>query len=326
MRRAAPLAVALVVAFGGSGCGGESGAPPSDAPPDTPASDTPACDDPPCYTGADTIGTLQPDVVEQVSGMAASRRSPGLYYVVSDVAGTSEVAAVHEDGSLVARVEIEDMDARNAEALAVGACGAGTGSGSCLYVGDIGDHVGRDDVVVHRVPEPDLPAEGAGPAASDVLRYTYPDAPTDAEALMVDGDGRPLIVSKASFDRDTGNTGPTRLYRGPRDGGVLELIGEVDLPQPEDPVFAGLVGNVVTGASASDGRVLLRTYDEVLEYRAGAPAEGSADVADFPSWPLRRVPSPAQVQPESVTYRVDGCGYLTTAELTGTIDAVGCAR
>lgn len=253
--------------------------------------------------------------------MAASVRTPGVYYVVGDEAGTSQVAAVREDGSLVGRITLDGMDAANAEAMAVGECGGGH-SGSCLYVGDIGDHVGRSDVVVHRTPEPDL-AEPLADVASDELRYTYPDGPTDAEALMVDDAGRPLIISKATFDRDTGQTGPTWLYRGSADGGELEALAEIDLPEPTDGVLAGLVGNVVTGASAADGSVLVRTYDEVLEYRA---PDSATEPADFPAWPLRLVPAPAQIQSETIIHRVRGCGYLTTSELTGDIHAVSCGE
>lgn len=252
--------------------------------------------------------------------MAASRLTPGVYYVVSDEPGTSAVAAVREDGGLIARVDVEGMSAENAEALAVGPCGTPTAE-TCLYVGDIGDHVGRDDVVVYRVPEPDL-SEPARTAPAVALRYTYPDEPADAEALVVDDRGRPLIVTKAVFDATSRTTGPTSLFRGDAGGGVLEDLGVVPVPEPARAVFATLVGNVVTDASAAEGRVLLRTYDEVLEFRADGDGP---DLAGFADWPLRRVPAPSQIQSETVTYRAGGCGYLTTSELTGSIEAVGCA-
>lgn len=287
-----------------------------------PSSSGPVCDAP-CYGSPETVGQLEADTVVEVSGMAASQRTPGLYYVVSDEAGTSEIVAVREDGSPVVRLELGGMSAENAEALAVGPCGDDGGGDSCVYVGDIGDHVGRGSVAVYRTPEPDLSAVVGGTldVDADELRYTYPDQPTDAEALIVDAAGRPIVVSKATFDRATGETGPTRYYRGPADGGELELLGEIDLPAPEQGLLAALVGNVVTDAAFADDRVLLRTYDEVLEYRA---ADTDGDPADFPQWAVRRVPAPGQVQSETVTYLADGCGYLTTSELTGGIAVVRC--
>ena len=326
------LAFLVLVAACGSDPGPDSGATPEpvggeptgtiavEEPAASAATPSPPCPDPPCYGEPERVGQLSTDVITGVSGMSASHRAPDRYYVVSDLAGTSEVIVIEEDGTPVAHLEIEGMAARNAEALAVGPCGE-EASDTCLFIGDIGDHVGRDHVVVYRLPEPDLDDPPDGPLAADELRYTYPDSPTDAEALLVDPTGRPLIISKASFDDENGETGPTHLYRGGPDGGVMEHLGEIALPDPENPTFAPLVGNVVTGADAVDGMVLLRTYDEVLEYRAGDP---DAALADFPDWPVQRVPSPFQIQSETVAYRLDGCGYLTTAEMSGSIDAVGC--
>ncbi|HMG30529.1 MAG TPA: hypothetical protein VK585_10470 [Jiangellaceae bacterium] len=283
------------------------------------ASPTLACDEP-CYGEAETVGMLSRDVVVEASGVAASHRTSGAYYVISDEPGTDEVVAVREDGRLVVRIGVSGMSAENAEALAVGPCGP-SGSGQCIFVGDIGDHVGRADVVVYRFPEPDLTAVMENAVAADAVRYTYPDAPTDAEALIVDDSGRPLIVSKAAFDEASATTGPTRLYRGDPDGGVLDPLGEVDLPDPDRPVFTGIAGNVVTDASSTDGRVLLRTYDQVLEYRA---PDAGADLGGFPGWPLREVSAPSQIQSEAVGYRPDACGYVTISEFTGSIAAVGC--
>jgi hypothetical protein len=277
----------------------------------------PACDVP-CYGEPESVGMVSPDVAVEVSGIAESHRTPGVFYVVSDSAGTSQVAAVRADGSLVARIEVDGMSARNAEALAIGPCEPG-GTQTCLYVGDIGNHVGHEDVFVYRIGEPDLAAPPRNPVPADMLRFTYPGSAPDAEALLVDDAGRPLIVSKAPFD--AGVTGSTHLFRGAADGGELEHVGEIDVPEPERPVFAGVVGNGVTDASAADDRVLLRTYDEVIEYRAQEPG---ADLASFPGWPVRRVPAPEQIQSEAVTYRPNGCGYLTVSEFTGSVDAVGC--
>jgi hypothetical protein len=269
-----------------------------------------------CYGEPEAVGRLESDV--GISGMVESRRAPGVFYVVSDKAGTSHVSAVLADGSLVARIAVDGMSARNAEALAIGPCEL-VGARTCLYVGDIGNHVAHQDVFVYRMVEPDPTSPPRDPIPADKLRFTYPDAAPDAEALLVDDAGRPLIISKASLAN--GVTGPTHLFRGAADGGPLDRIGEIDIPAPENPVFAEIVGNGVTDASAEAGRVLLRTYDEVIEYRA---PEADADLASFLGWPLRRVPAPDQMQSEAVAYRAAGCGYLTISEFTGSIGAVDC--
>ncbi len=307
----AALTLWMLCAAAGAGCA--SGDDPTGSPSSAPGSPTPPpCDDPPCYGAPASVGAVASDAVPEVSGMAASVRTPGVYYAVSDEAGTSQVAVLREDGRLVGRLTIDGMDAANAEAMAVGPCGDAEGSGTCFYVGDIGDHVGRPDVAVYRVPEPDLDEQIPDALDADELRYTYPDAPVDAEALMVDEAGRPLIISKTEL---------ARLYRGSPASGQLEELTEIDLPEPRTQVLTELTGNVVTGASAADDSVLVRTYDEVLEYRA---PESAVDLVDFPAWSLSRAPAPPQIQSETVTHRVDDCGYVTTSELTGDIHAVPC--
>lgn len=319
---AACAGFALASCSGGAATGGvPEPATSSPAPATTPtATDSPLeCDYEPCYADVEALGQLGSDIVTEVSGMAGSHRSPGLYYVIGDPQGTSEVAVVQEDGTLVGHLEIDGLSARNAEDLAVGPCGPDTAM-TCLFIGDIGNHVGLPDLFVYRIPEPDLDDLPAR-VAPDSLRYTYPGEPTDAEALLVDREGRPIIISKARFDEATGVTGPTQVFRGGRDGGILEHLSDLPLPPPESPFFADVVGHVVTAADATEGRVIVRTYDEIYEYRT----DGSdAAVGTFAEWPVRRVPAPFQMQSETITYRIGGCGYITTSELTGEIHGVGC--
>ncbi len=76
---------------------------------------------------------------------------------------------------------------------------------SYVYLGDIGDNVarmgfglGRSEVRVHRVEEPQLPStRGARQRLSSVetLRFVYPDHAHDAEALFVDPLSGDLFIS-----------------------------------------------------------------------------------------------------------------------------------
>lgn len=301
------------------GAESEPPAPPAESEPPTESPSAPSCADPPCYADPQRTGVLDAAIIEQPSGLAASLRTPGIYYAVSDVAGTTAVVAIREDGSPVETITVDGMSTENAEALATGPCGAL--DSECLYIADIGDHVGRPDVVIYRVPEPDL-SDLPAAIPADALHFTYPDGPTDAEALIVDPEGRPVIISKAAARDGAIGTDATVVYRGGTDGGPLERMGELALPEPENPVFALIVGNVVTGADTlRDGRVLLRTYDEIIEYRAG---DQDADVATFADWDARRVPVPSQVQAEAVAYRADGCGYVSVSERSGSIAATSC--
>jgi hypothetical protein len=290
-----------------------------------------ACADPlGCYDEPRRRGTFDAELVPEASGLAASRLNEGILYLLDDRPGTGDVHAVRLDGSPVATMAIEGLSTVDGESLAVGPCGERS-EAWCLYVGDIGDNSReRRDIAVHRVVEPDLSGPPpAAPLPADVARLTYPGGPEDAEALLVDDLGRVHVVTKAPFDREARATGEARLLRAPTFAdGPMEDLGVLPVPPPSVPVQSTFVGNVVTGGDHRDGRVLLRTYDQVLEYvspRLGEPDAGE-DLGDLAGWAAREVPSPFEPQSEALTWAADGCGFLTAGEMTGDIWHVPCRR
>lgn len=327
----------LLIAAAVAGCGGRDGMggtfqtlsetlPPGagtpGSEPSRPPAPSPCAGRPECRAPAVRTGTFDVEELPEASGAVASRRQPDLLWLVDDREGASELWAVGTDGREVTRLRVRGMDAVNAESLAAGPCAADDPE-PCLYVGDIGDNTGgRADVRVLRVREPDLRRGAPAPAEPDVVRLRYPDGAHDAEALLVDTDGVPYLVTKAPFDAATGVTGDTRLFAAPgfRDGLLLDL-GAVPVPEPATPVVTLLYGNTVTGADFAPGRVLLRTYDQMVEFTA---VDTGAALATFPSWTARRVAAPWQPQAEAVAYAADGCGYFSISEGTGDIWLVPC--
>lgn len=281
----------------------------------------PTCDDPlGCYDAPRRAGSFDAARVPGASGLATSRANPGVHYLLDDRPGTSEVWTVRADGVTAGAIEVDGLDAVDTEALAVAPCGEGDAAW-CVYVGDIGDNLrSRDHIAVHRFPEPDLSAGVPDrPVAADVARLTYPDGPQDAEALLVDDSGALLVVTKAPFDRESRETGQTRLYRSVTFAdGALEPLGPLPVPEPQAPLHSLLVGNAVTGGDHRDGRVLLRTYDQVLEYIA---PEG-ADLTGLAGWTVRAVPSPDELQSEAIAWA--DCGYVTAGESSGDLWYVPC--
>lgn len=272
---------------------------------------------PRAYDRPARTGVFDAGRVPEASGVAASRRNPGWLYLVDDQQ-PREVWAVRPDGSGLQPVPLAGFVGTDTEDLAVAACGPGD-PGSCVYVGDIGDNRSTHaDVALLRFPEPDLSAP-VEPVAPDAVRVRYPDGPMDAEALLVDDDGIPHIVTKEADD-DGGSA--ARLFAAPGFAdGVLVDLGPLPVPEPEGPWAAMLLGNLVTGGDYRNGRVLLRTYDAVVEYVAPDP---SAPLAEFPTWPAREVPSPRDAQGEAVGFAADGCGYYTVSEMVGDIWFMGC--
>ena len=289
---------------------------------------TPASAATPCSSCAGPVAAFDPELVGEASGLARSDRDDDLLWVLNDGPGTTAVLAVRTAGAgPVGLVPISGLKGVDTEALAGGPC-ATEDPRHCLFIGDIGDNTrARTSIFVHRIVEPDLsrgvPDE---PVPADVAELTYPDGATDAEAMFV-LDGRLFIVSKARFDAETRETGPTHLYEVPgmaagefRDG---ELIGRgvVPVPVPELAIAASLVGNVVTGADAVPGSVVLRTYDHAVRYTA---ADEQTDPATMGTWAFTETASSGPLQTEAISFDADDCATLTVGEGSGTVWRTPC--
>lgn len=254
---------------------------------------------------------------EGVSGLVAVPGRQGAWFAVTDRYHSGDLLVLYVDGSHTS-IPVTDLSARNLEALAAGPCEAGL-SGTCLYLADIGDNDrSRDSILLTSVPVPD-PALAPPALQGTTWEYTYPDGPHDAETLVVAQDGRIIVVTKAAAD-DPGH----RVYVGAPGGGQLELRHTFDPPAPQRPLQSLLVGTVVTDAAWDGSRMLVLTYDQVLEYTAPSP---DADPADFPTWPVRELPHPRLVQTEGIADGDDGCGYVVVSEGRGgpgTLVAASC--
>lgn len=191
----------------------------------------------------------------EASGIAASRRSPGIFWTHND-AGQAILFALDAQGSLKSRIRVTGVALQDWEDIAVGPCPRG----SCIYVADIGDNAARrNQITVYRVPEPATTDRAT--ATPEVFHATYPDGPQDAETLLVLADASVFIVSK-------GETGSIALYRFP---GALRAGTTVQLERVGQALITGKASgdNRITGGAASqDGRwVVLRTHDHLTFYR-----------------------------------------------------------
>jgi hypothetical protein len=202
--------------------------------------------------------------VSEASGLAVSRRVPGRLWTHND-SGEPILFALDERGSITGQLRIAGAAVEDWEAVAAGRCE----TGSCLYIGDIGDNdAKRDHITVYRVPEPDTTADMSAPAAA--FHATYPDGPHDAEALLIAPDGRIHIVTK-------GNSGPIALYRFPVDVRAdatmkLERVGSAGARDRDL--------RITDGALSPDGRwTVLRSQHSVRFFRTADFLQGRWHVA-----------------------------------------------
>jgi len=191
--------------------------------------------------------------LDESSGLVASLRRPGVFWTHNDSGDGPFLYATDSTGADLGRITVRGAASVDWEDIDRGPCLRT--SGTCLYIGDIGDNrARRRSIAVYTVPEP-LPPRGpadtlGAASVEDTLTLRYPDQPHDAEALAVWNHSL-LLVTKDRF-------GPARLFQAPLTAGVHTLEPVADL----DMRTSAVRGRVATGATVSADRrfLLVRTY------------------------------------------------------------------
>ena len=264
--------------------------------------------------------TVQVPAAAEISGLAAGRANGGVLWAHNDSGDVARVLAFTTGGEPRGEIRTGGAEAVDWEDMAIGP--GQEPDTDYLYLGDIGDNAAqRPDIVVYRLPEPMLSGETTTvAAASQTIALRYPDAPHDAETLLVDPfTGELIIITKEIVG---GNAG---VYVASADmleagGGTMERAGEItkqtlttarDLPESA-PVLARGVGYVPTGGDISaDGRLIaIRTYASVWIWAR----HGDASVAETLISTPCEAPSAFEQQGEAIAFAADGDAYYTISE------------
>ncbi|MFF1544095.1 WD40 repeat domain-containing protein [Streptomyces sp. NPDC058291] len=229
--------------------------------------------------------TIEDPRITESSGLAASRRHPGVYWTHNDSDDGPYLYAVDSaTGKTVARVTLTGIGTpRDVEAISVGPDGE-------IWVGDIGDNLGGTwkYVWIYRLPEPKKLVDQTVRATQYVVKYS--DGPRDAESLLVHPrTGRVYVIDKKE---DGGH-----LYEGPAKlsasgANVFRPVAAVDL-WATDAAF-----------SPDGSQLAVRGYFGGISYAWNGgriKREGRLDV-------------PLQRQGESVSYSADGRKLLYGSE------------
>ena len=316
MIRAAPIAgILLLLTL--AACGGDSA--------DTPLASPAAIATPTVARVAETfctaspaitVGTVETEMLTEISGLVASRSQPGVLWAHNDSGDSARVFAMTEEGLDLGSYTLAGVEAIDWEDMALG---PGPVEGAdYLYLGDIGDNPAeRSEITVYRVLEPD--ADSGGELTDvEALVLRYPDRPHDAEVLLVDPrDGTIYIITKEVAG------GPSTVFRAPGDAGqdtVLEEVATVDFkalefavaPPPDAGLLVLNVGWLPTGGDVAPDRsaVAIRTYAGVWVWQL----QGSAELWQaFVGEPCE---SPAAIEPqgEALAFDAGSAGFYTASE------------
>ena len=236
----------------------------------------------PCTVAA---GPTQMPEIPEASGLAISRRTPGVIWAHNDSGNSEVLFALDPAGGVRGRVRVP-ISMRDWEDVSAARCD----SGACLYIADIGDNgFERRRIQIARVTEP-APGD-AHTAPPEVFTATYSDGRHNAEAMFVIGDDLFIITR----DRTAGVYRATRARTSAHEL-TFERIGQLGLAAVTD-----------AEASPDETLVAVRTSDEVVVY-------GSTGLINGGNTPLVRIPIDGlkEAQGEGVALGANGMLYLAS--------------
>ncbi len=261
----------------------------------------------PLFLPATALATVTWPALSEASGLAASARNPGLFWVHNDSGDTARFFVLNVAGQVLGEFALKGITAR-VETYAI------ITPETYLYIGDVGDNsLVRPKVQVIRFPEPvvDLSLtpfsmELEGATSFDVV---YPEGKShNCETLAVDPlDGTVVLVNK------TGDAFSSVF---------TVLLPELPAPQPIPMAFLTTIPiGISTGGDFSpDGSTLLvRSYWQAFVWQRFPTLENPEmpSLAQMLSGPACSVPVVFQGLGESVTFARDQAGYYTLSEGVG---------
>jgi len=246
------------------------------------------------------VGRIESKVLNEISGIVASRKNPGVFWVHNDSGDKAQIYAIDVRGRLLTTFLVTGAMASDWGDIAIGP--GPEANESYLYIADIGDNGAKKRyITVYRVPEPTVslmkPPPFGKTARADAINLKYPDHPRDAETLFVDPLTRDLyIISK----RELSNGLYCATYpQSTRETTTLQF--KTTLP----------IGFAVAGDISSNGLFV------VVRSRFGAAM--FERVAGRPLWEAfkrkpRALPVKSEKQGEAIAFDVEGQGYYTVSE------------
>ena len=259
------------------------------------------------YQSGVAWGNVTAGAIREASGIAASRRNPGVLWTHND-GSRDRVFAIATNGVLLAAYNFN----RNVDDIEDIAVGSGPISGvPYLYIGDIGGNAGtnisRSELLIVRVPEPrvDPTLAGAPPTLDmsgvDSFTLLYPDGSYDAEALMFDPILRDLIVV-------TKDVSSTRVYRA----NVANATNAATLTL--EFVTTLNFTDVSGGSISTDGSLIILRREGAAFQWARCTNEPLLDAFQRTPEAVPVIGPPTEPNGEGITFASAGSGYFTISE------------
>ena len=243
-------------------------------------------------------------ILDEISGIAASRTNKDLYYVHNDSGGKSEVYVLNDGGKLVSTIALSGLTNRDWEDIAIGPGPDSTKN--YIYVGEIGDNKAQYlNVSLYRFQEPVLKTKGGKKTkqvtipADKIERFSfvYEDGAKDCETLFID----PLNSDVYLVSKREEKVGLYQIKSPLAETGinVARRLLSLDFP-------LAVSGDI----SAQRDKILIKTYDTVYLWSM-VPRQSVEDALEEKPFTLDYTLEP---QGEAICWSVNGKKYLTISE------------
>ncbi|HEY7274233.1 MAG TPA: hypothetical protein VH502_15990 [Actinoplanes sp.] len=243
--------------------------------------------------------------LDELSGIVATQRG---FIVINDsttLDSHKRVFYLNDECTVTKSVRFSGNGPRDTEDMVL------SSDGETLWIADIGDNeLQRDTIALWT-----MPADGS--ERPRVHRLSYPAGERhDAEAMLLGGDGTPIIVTK-EVGAPAGIYTPAAALKTDNVTGVpLKRVGQLTVPPSTTSAsaFARLGRGTIDGGAIAPGggRVALRTYTDALEWTVSG-----GDVLTAVQGKPRVTPLPDEPLGEAITYSSDGRYFYTVSDMQG---------
>lgn len=214
-------------------------------------------------------GRLVSDELTEASGIATSKCQENVYWTHNDSGDDAYIYAIDETGKNLGVWKVDAATNVDWEDIA----SVRDVSGNCsLFIGDIGNNEQKREVLqIYKTAEPEITPNGVNMNRNDaiatelsqVLSFSYPDGPHNAEALLVLPDGKTAYIATKRKD------GPSLIYKISTEFGgstvQAERVGEVAVP--------AVPNGLVTGGDISPDARTIVLCDYFGAYELVLPAD-----------------------------------------------------
>ena len=250
-----------------------------------------------------------PALIDESSGLAASRERPGWLWTHNDSAGGQKIARYDPTGEGAAEA-FTVAGARNLDWEDVAAFELH--GRRFLLIADTGDNTrSRADARLHFLEEPPAHADPATPLGVLLsVPIAYADGARDCEAVAVDTTRGLVLLGSKEIDQRGRTHGASGLYQLPLP--ALPAAAAGSTPAVTLDRVAVLPTMMPTGmdVSADGSRLVICTYGDAMLFACPSEESWSGVVGGEPE----RLRTPPRRQGEAVAFSLDGRSLFFTSE------------